>query len=73
MRRKLHPLEGATYDVGEDGHVHVVAADGRSGVFTAEGVWLRGELREADAHLCGWIGGPQLPDPRKAGAPGAEE
>ena len=68
MRRKRHPLTGATYEAGDDGNVHVVAEGGASGVFTARGAWLRGELRHADAHMCGWVGGAQVPNPAKAGA-----
>ena len=60
MRRKRHPLSGAIYDVGDDGLVHV-DLDGRTGVFTAAGDWVSGELRQADPHLCGWLAGPQLP------------
>jgi hypothetical protein len=29
------------------------------GVFDFEGRWISGELREADPHLCLWLGGPQ--------------
>ena len=30
-------------------------------MFTPQGTWIEGELREADAHLCGWLGGRKLP------------
>ena len=73
MRGKRHPLTGATYDANDGGNVIVVAADGTEGVFTPEGVWVSGELRFADPHLCGWVAGPQVPDPTKAGATPPEQ
>jgi hypothetical protein len=68
MRRREHPLSHAIYDVREDGTVEVTATDGTSGIFTDEGVWIEGDLHHADPHLCGWLGGPQLP-PRLAVLP----
>ena len=55
------PLSGALYGVDGEGLVHVELR-GEEGVFTSEGVWVRGPLREADPHLCGWLAGPQLPE-----------
>ncbi len=49
-----HPLTGEVYELEGD-HV-VVSKDGRSGIFTIDGRWISGELRVADAHLCGWLG-----------------
>jgi hypothetical protein len=57
-RRRRHPLSGAQYEVGADGLVYV-DRKGVSGVFDFEGRWISGELREADPHLCLWLGGPQ--------------
>ena len=59
MRAKRHPLSGAVYDARDDGLVQVTD-DGVSGLFTARGVWVEGELRAADPELCWWIGGPQV-------------
>ncbi len=61
MTRRKHPLSGAEYDVLDDGTVRVTAKDGTTGVFTADGDWLGGDLHHADPHLCGWLAGPQLP------------
>jgi hypothetical protein len=58
MRQRRHPLSGAFYEVGEDGHVYV-DHKGVAGVFDSQGRWISGELREADPHLCMWLGGPQ--------------
>ncbi len=60
MRSRRHPLSGALYDVGDDGLVRV-ELDGLVGWFTADGDWVRGDLHEADPHLCGWLAGPQVP------------
>jgi 3-oxoacyl-[acyl-carrier protein] reductase len=54
-----HPLSGATYALQDDGRVRV-EHEGRSGVFDASGRWISGEIRDADKHFIGWIGGPQL-------------
>jgi hypothetical protein len=56
------------YEVREDGNVDVTAKDGSTGVFTPDGVWISGEVRHADPHLCGWLAGPQVP-PRLAVLP----
>jgi len=61
MRTIKHPLSGAHYDLVPDGTIEVTR-QGRRGRFTAHGVWIEGELRHADPHLCLWIGGPQLPN-----------
>jgi hypothetical protein len=71
MNGKRHPLTGATYQAQDDGNVFVVAKSGATGVFTTEGRWLEGELRSADPHLCGWVAGPRVPDPAKAGVSGS--
>lgn len=59
MRTIRHPLSGATYDLTTNGTI-VVDKGGVSGEFTSKGVWISGELKQADPHLCLWIGGPQL-------------
>ena len=60
---RRHPLSGAIYGVDSEGLVHVEKEDLQlAGVFNSDGTWVRGELREADPHLCGWLAGPQLPE-----------
>ena len=61
MRTIKHPLSGALYDLTDDGTILVTKA-GRNGRFTAQGVWVEGEIRQADPHLCLWIAGKQLPN-----------
>jgi NAD(P)-dependent dehydrogenase (short-subunit alcohol dehydrogenase family) len=53
-----HPVSGAIYAEQADGSVRVEAADGRVGTFRPDGAWIRGELREADPQLCGFVAGP---------------
>ncbi len=52
-----HPMNGSLYVLQDDGNVRV-EHDGKSGVFNANGRWLKGEIRQADLHLVGWVGGP---------------
>jgi len=61
VRTIKHPLSGAMYDLTEDGTIRV-DKNGVSGFFSPQGVWLHGELRQADPHLCLWIAGRQLPN-----------
>jgi hypothetical protein len=62
MRTIKHPLSGAVYDLEADGTIRVQAKDGRVGKFDKNGVWLDGDVRQADPHLCLWIGGRELPN-----------
>lgn len=62
MRTIQHPLSGATYDLLEDGTVQVVTKDGATGIFDKHGRWLSGDAKQADPHLCLWIGGIELPN-----------
>jgi NAD(P)-dependent dehydrogenase (short-subunit alcohol dehydrogenase family) len=59
-----HPLSQAVYEDLGDGRVRVEDPEGRSGTFHHDGSWIRGELREADAHLLGFLGGPKLESTR---------
>jgi NAD(P)-dependent dehydrogenase (short-subunit alcohol dehydrogenase family) len=54
-----HPTTGAIYTAQADGLVRV-EHEGRAGLFTPRGEWRSGELRDADLHLLGWVGGPNL-------------
>ena len=62
MRTIQHPLSGSIYDLMPDGTVRVVTRDGLTGSFDKSGRWLSGEVRQADPHLCVWIGGSELPN-----------
>jgi len=60
-----HPLTGDTYTRREDDSVYVETSDGRTGLFTRRGEWIRGELREADPHMTGIVCAPEAA-PRSA-------
>jgi hypothetical protein len=62
-----HPFTHALYELDADGAIRVTL-DGRAGLFTVEGRWISGELREADPQLCGWVGGPRLQSARATSA-----
>jgi hypothetical protein len=53
-RSSLHPFTRALYERTAAGHVQVTEG-ARRGLFTHEGRWISGELREADPQLCGWV------------------
>lgn len=55
-----HPLTGAVYTLRADGLVEV-ENNGLKGVFSYDGRYREGDLRQADPHLLLWMAGPQLP------------
>ena len=55
-----HPRSGATYTLRSDGKVDV-ENNGVTGVFTRDGRYVSGDIRQADPHFILWIAGPQLP------------
>jgi 3-oxoacyl-[acyl-carrier protein] reductase len=64
-----HPTTGAIYTAQDDGLVRV-EHEGRTGLFTPTGEWRSGELRDADLHFLGWVGGPSTAPPGASlGAP----
>jgi len=52
-------MTGGTYELLESGLVRVEEG-GLVGLFAPDGRWHSGELRDADPHMIGWLGGPQL-------------
>lgn len=59
MLGAVHPFSKALYEQDGKGNVLVTLGE-QHGLFTRQGVWIEGELFEADPHFCGWIGGPKL-------------
>ncbi len=59
-RKRVHPFSGAIYERQDEDRVIVTDRTGRVGTFTKMGEWLDGELKQADPHLCLWVGGPLL-------------
>ena len=64
-----HPISGSIYASRDDGRVLVEDAEGRSGLFEPNGRWLRGELREADPQLTGFVSGRELSGRRSPTTP----
>ena len=67
-----HPFTGALYeryesDDGGPGRIRVTHGE-QQGVFTDQGKWVSGELRECDPQLCGWVAGPQFTNHRMSEA-----
>jgi hypothetical protein len=54
-------LSGALYDLEANGVIRVTVHDGKTGLFRADGKYVSGDVYFADPHLCGWIGGRDLP------------
>lgn len=63
-----HPISLAIYTRCDNRTVSVECRDGRQGVFHADGVWIRGELREADPQFLGFVAGPVRPSKRDLAA-----
>ena len=63
MQGLYHPFTKALYE--RDGNGNILVTDGdRRGLFTGEGEWIEGDLRECDPQLCGWVAGPQVANHR---------
>ena len=58
-RGLIHPFSKALYELDGTGNVRVVDGD-KWGRFTIEGEWLEGDVRFADPHMCGWVGGARV-------------
>ena len=56
-----HPFDpDSRYELMEDGNIRV-SNGSREGIFTAGGVHVSGEIREADPQVCVWVA--NVPDP----------
>ncbi|MEM7019054.1 MAG: hypothetical protein AAF512_17140 [Pseudomonadota bacterium] len=56
MATLTHPFDPASqYELDQDGNIRV-SKDGKFGIFTTEGRYLSGDIREADPQLCVWVG-----------------
>lgn len=56
-----HPFDPASrYELLEDGTIRISRGD-LAGIFTSEGVYLSGDIRESDPQVCNWVG--NVPDP----------
>ena len=67
MPKLRHPVTGAIYDLDADGLIRVETKDGKVGWFNTDASWAKGELREADPHVIGWMASQRLPNVRRPG------
>ena len=58
MSALKHPMSGAVYTLMDDGLIEV-NDNGKIGYFHNDGRYERGDLKHADLHLLGWLGGQQ--------------
>ena len=56
-----HPLNGHLYSRIAENRVEVRHPNGKTGVFDMTGAHVEGEVVNADAHMCNWIGGKIAP------------
>ncbi len=68
MKGLHHPFTRALYEQDGEGNIFVTDGD-KQGLFKLTGEWISGELRECDAQLCGWVGGPTMANHRVADSP----
>ena len=68
MNGLRHPFTGALYEAEGDG-VRVTLGS-TTGLFTAKGKWISGELRECDPQLAGWVADVRVVNHRLASQPG---
>jgi len=56
-----HPFDPESrYELLEDGTIKLTRGD-QLGIFTREGIYLSGDIREADPQICNWVS--NVPDP----------
>ena len=62
LRKEQHPFNGTSYEAVGDGVVRVTK-DGseRYGLFTWQGKWIEGDIKQADTNMLRYVGGPDLP------------
>ena len=53
-----HPFTHANYEQDGNGNVLVTQENGEWGIFSNEGRWLEGKVKEAAPQFCGRVGGP---------------
>lgn len=54
MSGMKHAFTHASYELTSDGNIQVTDGD-RQGLFTHDGRWISGEMREADPQMCVWV------------------
>ena len=63
MASLTHPFDPDTlYELADDGNIRVSKGD-KVGLFTTQGVFISGDIRQADPQVCVWVG--NNPDPQQ--------
>jgi len=61
-----HPFDtDTTYELLADGNVRV-SREGKAGIFTGEGIYVSGDIREADPQVCNWVNNVPNPDTQQS-------
>lgn len=61
MRRYIMHMTQQTYEEIGEGLVRVTNRDGRTGIFTLDGQWLEGEVKDANTNMLVYTAGPNMP------------
>ena len=61
MRRYIMHMTQQTFEEIGEGLVRVTNRDGRTGIFTSDGRWVEGELKDANTNMLVYTGGPNMP------------
>ena len=57
-----HPFDPeSTYELMDDGNIRVSTGN-EEGIFTSEGVYVSGAIRQADPQVCVWVSNVPNPD-----------
>lgn len=61
-----HPFDPESrYELLEDGTIKLTRGD-LLGIFTSEGIYLSGDIREADPQICNWVSNVPNPETQMA-------
>lgn len=72
MASLYHPFDtDHLYEMTEDGNIKITTPN-KQGIFTDQGIYISGDLKQADPQLCVWVANnpdpkTQLSSPRVAG------
>jgi hypothetical protein len=60
MRRYFMHMTNQTFEEIGEGLVRVTNPDGKTGVFTWEGRWIEGDVRDVNVNMLIYTGGPDV-------------
>lgn len=64
-----HPINNHIYRRLEENRVEVEFPNGKKGVFDMEANYIEGDVKNADTHMCNWVGGKIAPEEEEMDAP----